>query len=175
MKKEERIARYGEEAYERYLEQRRAWGKAHKKEEKARKKKYREEHKEEAKAQTKRWQEEHPEKVKANSTRSSQEQGRKGGKYYDITLEDNRTGLRGERNKIRTKHGKQYRPYKMIIAPDSQIHHEWIPDTSEYRGVALVEAEQHMHGIVDVIEILEGSITLLTEEEVKRKQIKKSG
>lgn len=79
-----------------------------------------------------------------------------------------RTGIQGDKNKIRMKHAHQYKPYKMIIALESQIHHEWVPDTPEYRGVALVEKDQHMHGFVDVIEILDGKITLLTEEEVKR-------
>ena len=65
------------------------------------------------------------------------------------------------------KHAKQYKPCKAIIATDSQLHHEWIPKTAEYRGLALVEKDQHMHGFVDVIKILDGKITLLTEEEVK--------
>jgi hypothetical protein len=83
-------------------------------------------------------------------------------------LKDNRTGLQGARNKIRLKHRNQYRPYKQIIAPDSQIHHEWIPKTAEYRGLALVEANAHQYGIVDVIQILDGKITLLTEEQVRK-------
>jgi hypothetical protein len=157
MNKEETIERYGEAAYERQLAQGRAWKKEHYNSEKA-------------KAYAKEYREEHPKEVKANN----QEQCRRDGKYYDKNLEYDRTGLRGERNKIRNKHQKQYRPFKKIIAPDSQIHHEWIPQTDGYRGVALVETDQHMHGIVDVIEILEGKITVLTEEEVKRKQIKKN-
>jgi uncharacterized protein YifE (UPF0438 family) len=140
MKKADMIERYGEEAYEKHLEQ--------------------------GQANNKKWQEEHPEQVIANA----QEQGRKGGKYYDKMLENNRTGIPGEKNKIRSKHQIQYRPYKMIIAPDSQLHHEWVPRTSDYRGVALVEKDAHMHGFVDVIEILNGKITLLTEEEVRKKQ-----
>jgi hypothetical protein len=82
-------------------------------------------------------------------------------------LEYNRTGIPGEKTRIRYKHGREWKPYKDIIAPDSQIHHEWVPETAEYRGVALVEKDAHMHGFVDVIEILDGEITLLTEEEVK--------
>jgi hypothetical protein len=39
--------------------------------------------------------------------------------------------------------------------------------TAEHRGVALVEADQHMRGFVDVIEILEGEIRLPTEAEVR--------
>jgi hypothetical protein len=164
MNKKERIKRYGEEAYEKILEQRRIYHKEHKEEENARNKKYNEEHPEQVIARVKKWQEEHPEVVKAND----QEATRKGGKRYDQKLEYKRTGIPGEKNVIRSKHARDYKPYKDIVAPDSQLHHEWVPDTSEYRGVALVEADQHMHGFVDVIEILDGKITLLTEEEVRK-------
>ena len=170
MKKEELITRYGEEAYKRKLERERSRYNAHREEQKARSKKYREEHREEEeyrqkkKAQTKRYNEEHPEEVIANN----QEASRKGGRRYDKHLEYNLTGLRGARNRIRNKHRREYQAYKVIIAPDSQLHHEWVPTTAEYRGIALVEAEQHMHGFIDVIQILDGKITLLTEEEVKR-------
>lgn len=177
MKKEEIIERYGEEAYEKVLGQARAYYRAHKVEAKANKKKYNEEHKKEENARVKKYQEEHKEEVaatkkeyrKANPEQVEKirrEQARKGGKYYAKKLEDDQTGLRGKRNRIRKKHGNKYRPYKQIIAPNSQLHHEWVPDTSDYRGVALVEADQHMHGFVDVIEILAGKITLRTEEEV---------
>ena len=149
MKKEEYIERYGEEAYGELLERNREYNKEHKEEVKAYKKKYREEN---------------PEKVKANS----QEECRKGGKYYEKHLIDSQTGLRGDRNRIRMKHGRQYKPYKDIIAPESQIHHEWVPQTADYRGLALVEKEAHQYGIIDVIKILDGTITLLTEEEVKK-------
>ena len=36
----------------------------------------------------------------------------------------------------------------------------------------MVEADAHQYGIIDVIEILDGKITLLTEEEVKAKNKK---
>lgn len=110
------------------------------------------------------------ERFKANPEKAEEhnhEINRKGGKFYERTLENNRTGLRGERNKIRSKHGQKYRPYKDIIAPDSQIHHQWVPGTSDYDGVALVEKDQHMRGFVDVIRILEGDITVFTEEELR--------
>lgn len=162
MKKSEIIAKYGEEAYEKILARNRAYYKAHKERESARVKKYRENHLEEVKANKKKYSKEHSEQVIARN----QEIGRKDGKYYDKHLAYNQTGLQGDRNKIRIKHGRQYKPYKDIIAPDSQLHHEWIPRTADYRGVALVEADQHMHGFVDVIEILDGKITLLTEKEV---------
>lgn len=87
--------------------------------------------------------------------------------YYAKKMKDITTGLQGARQKIRVSHGNKYRQYKNIIAPDSQLHHEWIPKTAEYRGVALVEADQHMYGIIDVIQIVDGKITLLTEKEIK--------
>jgi hypothetical protein len=133
MKKEEYIARYGEAAWEKMLEQRRAWYNAHR------------------------------EEVIANH----QEEHRKGGIYYEKHLEYQQTGLPGERNRIRRKHQKQYHPLKMIIAPDSQLHHQWKPESAEYTGVALVEATPHQYGIIDVIQILDGEITLLAEEEVR--------
>jgi hypothetical protein len=171
MNKDEYIARYGEGAYEKKLAQGRARYKAHREEENARSKRYKEAHKEEeeyrekVKARTKKYNEEHHDKVKANV----QESGRKGGRRYAKHLKDNRTGLQGARNRIRSNHRTQYKPYKEIIAPDSQIHHEWVPKTADYRGVALVETDQHMHGIVDVIEILAGNITCLTEEQITKR------
>ena len=93
---------------------------------------------------------------------------RKGGKYYEKKLKYNRTGLRAERHKIRTIHAHNWKPYKDIIAPNSQIHHSWQPGTAEYSGVALVEKDAHQHGIIDVIEILEGAITVFIEKELQR-------
>jgi hypothetical protein len=148
MKKEEVIAKYGEAAWQRHLAQRRAYKEEHLEQENARDKKYCEENREKRRA-------------------DHQEECRKGGKRYEKKLKHQRTGIPGAKTRIRCKHAREYRPYKDIIAPASQIHHEWIPDTSEYRGIALVETDQHMHGFVDVIEILKGEITLLTEEEVK--------
>jgi hypothetical protein len=149
MNKEERIKRYGEAAYEKMLEQSRAWKKAHRAE---------------ANAYAKKYYEEHPEQVIANQ----HEANRKDGKRYDKKMRYMSTGIPGARCRIRCNHNKQYKPYKDIIAPESQIHHEWVPKTAEYRGIALVEKEPHQYGIVDVIQILDGEITLLTEEEVKR-------
>jgi hypothetical protein len=149
VKKSECIAKYGEAAWEKILEQRRAYYKAHKEQENA---------------ATKKWREEHPEHVIVKN----REKGRKGGRRYAKHLKGKTTGIQGDKNIIRAKHAREYKPYKDTIAPESQIHHEWVPDTSEYRGVALVEADAHMHGFVDVIEILDGKITLLTEEEVKK-------
>jgi hypothetical protein len=135
--KEEYIEKYGEEAYEKQLEQKRQWREAN------------------------------PEKAEEHNHETS----RKGGKYYEKRLEYAHTGLQGERNKIRTTHANKWRPYKKIIAPDSQIHHEWIFETADFRGVALVEADQHMHGIIKVIQILKGVITVFTEKEIREEEI----
>ena len=62
-----------------------------------------------------------------------------------------------ERRRIRQMHRTKY---KNLINSGLVIHHEWIPKTAEYRGVALVGADQHRHGIIDVFQVLEGEITL---------------
>ena len=150
MKKEETIRRYGEVAYEKTLQQGRdryTWNR------------------EERKQQVKDWKAKHPEKIVAHNREGS----RKGGKYYERRRKYKMNGIPGKRARIRTKHADYYRPYKKIIAPESQIHHEWIPGTAEYTGVALVEVDQHMRGFIDVIQILEGEIILFTEEEVREK------
>ena len=161
MKKAEFIRRYGEEEYNRHLEQSRAYHKEHREEVRARANKWNEEHREAHNANSKKYREKHPKQVIAHS----QERVRKGGKHYAKKLEYEHTGLQGARNKIRVTHANKYRPYKDIIAPESQVHHEWLPETSEYRGVALVEKDAHMHGFVDVIQILD--VTLLTEEQIR--------
>jgi hypothetical protein len=97
----------------------------------------------------------------------SKEWDSKGGKYYAKRRVYNTTGLRGERNIIRKRDGSKWHFYKKIIAPDSQLHHQWQPDSAEYDGVALVEADAHMHGFIDVIQILDGEITLFTEKEIR--------
>ena len=104
-----------------------------------------------------------PDRMEANSREASH----KGGKYYERQRNYFSTGLPHERKLVRLIHGQRYRPYKKIIAPESQIHHEWIPGTAEYTGSALVETDQHAHGFVDVIQVLEGEITLLTEAEIR--------
>jgi len=109
------------------------------------------------------WNNNNPKQIKQYQHETS----RKGGKYYEAHERYASSGVQHLRNLLRSSHRQHYRPYKQIIAPKSQIHHEWIPSTADYRGAALVEADQHMHGFVDVIQILEGKITLLTEEEVR--------
>ena len=148
MKKEERIQRYGEVAYQ--------------KEKKHGRVRYTKHHEEYNKRSAK-WRETHPEEVVA----SARERGRKGGKYYDKVLKYMRTGLPYKRNLVRHSHRRKWNPFKRIIAKDSVLHHEWIPETADYRGVALVEKNQHLHGFIGVIQILEGGITLFTEAEIR--------
>ena len=137
MKKEETIKRYGGKTYTKQLEASAKYGKE--------------------------WKRTHPALVTANSW----ERNRKDGKHYGKTRLYEMNGLRHTRGLIRKKHQYGWTPFKQIIAPDSQLHHEWIQNTCEYRGVALVEKDQHQHGYIDVIQILEGEITLLTEAEIR--------
>jgi hypothetical protein len=151
MKKEEYITRHGEEAYEKMLEHKQQWNDSNpgKKAERSRE-----------------WRKANPEKVKEHTA----DQSRNGGKRYLKKLKYNITGFRHERNKIRACHRNKWLRYKKIIAPKSQIHHQWVPETSEYKGVALVEKDQHMHGFIDVIQILDGVITVFTEKEIREQE-----
>ena len=135
MKKDDYIARHGEEAYELLLARNRNWHKAN-----------------------------HERVISLNF-----EQQRKGGRNYEKKQIYNLSGLQGDRHKIRTKHGGMWRQYKRIIAPNSQLHHQWRQESVLFDGVALVERDQHMYGIINVIQILEGEITLFTEEEVRNR------
>lgn len=197
MNKEERIKRYGEAAYDKMLQQHRDWAAAHREEMNASSKAWCDKHREEAKAKTKKWREvnrgkakaysaqyrkEHREelKVKSKEWRKNniekvkvygQELGRKGGKRYEKFLEYQRTGLQGERNYIRHKHAKLYYEIRKAT-PNSVLHHEWIPGTAEYRGAALVNKELHQRGVIKVIKLLEGKITLFTEKEIKKEEKK---
>ena len=165
MKKEEYIKRYGKEAHDRWLQQGREWKKNHP-EEATRTRLWQLNHPEETRASRRLWCSNNPEKI----TAVNQEASRKGGKYYDHHRQHQMTGIPHERELVRKRHSWHYTPYKKIIAPDSQIHHEWIPETANYRGVALVEKDQHIHGFIDVIQILEGEITLLSEEEIRNRR-----
>ena len=113
--------------------------------------------------QSKDWQKAHPIDVQMRS----REQHCKGGKYYEKKRLYEMNGIPHARELIRKKHQREWSPCKRIVAPDSQIHHQWVPNTADYTGIALVEKDQHMYGFIDVIQILEGEITLLTEEEVR--------
>lgn len=179
MKKEDFIARRGEEAWDTALLQVQKWRRDHPEEVRKLNQEWYKEHSEEVKRASQEWQKAHPEEAKERKRlwalnnpekrKESQKQYRKGGEHYEQLCEYESTGLRYERKLIRSKHGKRYRKYKKIIAPDSVLHHEWYPETANYTGVALVEKYQHQYGIIDVIQILEGKITLLTEAEIKNK------
>ena len=147
MEKEERIKRYGEAAYDKMLQQQRDWHA---------------QYREECNVVSQAWREANPEKAKAHH----QESGRKGGKRYRKKLVYQRTGIPGERNRIRLKHTRLYRTIKEAI-PNSVFHHEWIPGSAKYRGVALVDKEAHLYGIINVIKVMEGKITLFTEKEIR--------
>ena len=137
MNKEEFIERYGEEKYEEHIEA------------------------------TMQWQRDNPELTRTNSKKGNEKRYRKDGEFYEKGLYYQTNGLPHEKRLIRLTHAQRWRSFKQIIAPESQIHHEWIPGTANYRGVAIVEKDQHMHGYIDVIQILEGEITMLTEAEIK--------
>lgn len=89
--------------------------------------------------------------------------GRRGTIYYDSVRAYQRTGVQGERNKVRALHAHRWRKYKTIIAPNSELHHQWLPGSADYTGLAIVETNTHRYGKINVIEILEGEITLLRE------------
>lgn len=161
MKKKEYIERYGIDAYDKMLKQSKTWREEHSEY----LKEYYIENAEKKKKRTMIWRKEHPEKAKEND----REHNRKDGKYYDSHLKNNEIESHKERNKIRQK---DYRLYKNLITPAIEIHHEWILDTAKYRGVALVDKSKHRKGIIEIIKILKGEITLFTEIEIRNKNIK---
>lgn len=168
MKKEEYIRKYGKAAWEKKLQQTREWQKTHREEIRESNRLWQLNNPEKVRAQRRLYAHNHPDKIKAKN----QEETCKGGKYYERRLKYESIGLPYDRKLVRSMHRNRYLPYKQIIAPDSQIHHEWIPETANYRGVALVEKDPHMHGFVDVIRILEGEITLLMEAEILKEEQK---
>jgi hypothetical protein len=167
MKKEEIIKRYGGNAYEKLLEQRRQWALDNPDRQRENCRNWYLDNSVRQRENQRNWQLTNPDKARKNS----EEQCRKGGKRYLKTLRYRTTGLQGERNRIRALHGHKWREYKKIIAPESQLHHQWIPETANYEGVALVETDLHMRGIINVIKILKGKITLLTEKEIKEQEV----
>lgn len=148
MKKEETIRRYGEAAYEKKLAYNKGWNK---------------EYSVKVRESNRQWRINNPEKVKEHN---HVDRG-KGGKYHEQCSKYALIGLPYKRKLIRNKHWRRWTSYKRIIAPGSQLHHEWIPGTADFRGVALVEAYSHRQGFIDVIQILEGEITLSTEAEIR--------
>ena len=152
MKKREIIEEYGKQEYERRKEQNRK-----------RTRLWREKNVERDRVSSRNWSLQHPAEVR----KTHQNQSRKGGRFYVKKQLYDHIGLQGERNKIRSRDWRMWHTYKQIIAPDSQLHHEWVPRTAEYNGLALVEKDQHQHGSIDVIEILDGEITVFTEQELR--------
>ena len=151
------IERYGEVAYAEHLQQCQRWAAQHRKKHNAAAKAWREANPNAGKE----WCAANTGKVLANN----QEGCRKGGKRYVAKLKYQTTGLQGERHRIRSKHAKLYHDIKQAT-PNSVFHHEWIPGTAKYRGVALVDKEAHQNGIIKVINVLEGKITLFTEKKI---------
>ena len=111
----------------------------------------------------KEWKRTHPALVQANARKRN----RKGSKQYEKRKHYDMNGLPHARKLVRMNHGISWRQFKQIIAPNSALHHEWIPGTAKYRGLALVEKDRHQHGYINVIQILEGNITLFTEAEIR--------
>lgn len=149
MNKADYIKKYGKEAYAKQQEQTREWHRLHPLR---------------VLEIVKEWADTHPAEVIARN----KNRFRKDGEHYKKWTHYNMNGLRHLKNLIRGQHNRYWGMYKKIIAPDSQIHHEWIQGTADYRGVALVEKNQHIMGYIDVIQILEGKITLLSEAEIRR-------
>lgn len=96
-------------------------------------------------------------------------------KYYNIRYQKEHkeqlnlylsTGLQGLRHKIRVRdnQNKQYRWLKSNLCRDTHIHHEWIPETSDYKFSALVDASEHLHGIIKPIIILQDNRIELLQE-----------
>ena len=108
MKKEEIIKRYGPEEYKRRLAKNRTRTPAQR---------------DVAKALANAWHTAHPEEVKRHNDQICH----KYGKRYQKHLGYMRSGLPGERHRIRIKHGKLWGRYKQIVAPESEIHHLWVP------------------------------------------------
>jgi len=111
------------------------------------------------------WARSNPERTREYARRRN----RPGGKYYMSVLRKNTEGLRHERANRRGRDGAKYRHFKKFIDPlgQTQVHHSWYVASAECEGVALVEKNQHQHGFIDVIEILEGEITVFTEQELR--------
>lgn len=156
MKKAEYIKRFGEAAWVKKM--------AHKNELNAIwMKKWHAENLEIARKRGVQWKRNNPEKIKVHDAEIS----RKGGKYYEKMKQRRAVGIPHEKSLIRGMHNRRYRVYRKIIAPESELNHQWLNDGSAgYSGVALVEANAHRHGIIKVIQILEGKITLFTEREI---------
>ena len=158
--KEDFIAKKGEEAYAKMLERRKLWGESYPGGEKQRSQDRRDNNPEKARENDKAWRDRNPEKIIEKGRQVS----RKDGKYYKKKLRYKQTGISGERERIRMRHNYKYQAIKKTKAIECELHHEWVVGTAKYRGVAFVEKEAHRHGVIKVIELLEGAITLFGKE-----------
>ena len=164
--KEDYIAEFGEAAYNKKLAQRKEWGQNLLGGEAQRSRYRRAADPEKWRGYSKEWRRNHPEKAIEYGRQVS----RKGGKFYEKKQKYKQTGIPGERERTRMRHGYYWRKYKNFVAPESQLHHQWVPNTADYTGLALVEKDAHQYGRIDVIQILEGEITLLTEKEIREQK-----
>ena len=162
LKKVEYIERHGAVAYVGHLQQCQRWAAQHREKHNAAAKAWREANPNAGKE----WYAANPDKVMGYN----QEGSHKGGKRYAVKQKYQTTGLQGERHRVRTKHAKIYYNIKQAT-PNNVLHHEWIQGTAKYRGVALVDKEAHQNGIIKVIKILEGKITLFSEKEIAEQGI----
>jgi hypothetical protein len=135
--KDSYIAKFDEEAYAKRIERRRKWGENLPGGEAQRSREQRAADPEKYRGYERAWQKRNPEKIIEKGRKVS----RKGGKYYEKKQKYKQTGIPGERERVRMRHGYYWRPYKRIIAPDSVLHHQWRPGTAEYDGIALVEKD----------------------------------
>lgn len=97
--------------------------------------------------------------------REYQKTYRKTEKYKDREKKYHAPGtLQYERNRIRTKHSHQYRPFKKIIDSESHtcIHHLWHTNLATYDAIAIVETKEHQrsHAFVKPILLFDGNIEL---------------
>ena len=166
--KDSYIKKHGDAAYAKRLERRREWGRKLPGGEKQRSQDRRDADPEQAREYDRAWCERNPDKIIEKGRKVS----RKGGAYYEKKKIYKQTGISGERERVRMRDSYRWRQYKRIIAPESQLHHQWISETADYTGLALVEANQHRYGIINIIEILDGRITLFTEKEIREQEIK---
>ena len=68
------------------------------------------------------WAKRNPGKIKTYDRETSH----KGGKYYEKHKLAHKEGLPGEKERVRGKHQRMWTPFKRIIAPESQLHHQWV-------------------------------------------------
>jgi hypothetical protein len=134
MNKNAFIEKWGIVAYEKRMKMSRDWRQAHP------------ENTEKWHKQIRDWKRTHPIRVKRIARDSYR-------KHRQEILNRQCTDTEGMRRSIRAKCGRIWALYKNIIAPGSRLHYEWIPETVEYKCIALVEKDQSQYSFNDVIHI----------------------